>query len=138
MDKDFEEIAKNFTAYFQTKDLAHVDKLKVLEDKVIFLEETNLSFKDLTKDDLFEKELAEIVKKMAGSLTIFLWWLYHEHSNNQEKIKSIFTKNRLFVIDSGPVEDRFSRILSQLLCKVKKFKNGLYDEIKWKENIRLG
>ncbi len=134
MDKDFEEIAKNFTAYFQTKDLAHVDKLKILEDKVIFLEETNLCFKDLTRDDLFEDELTEIVKKMAGSLTIFLWWLYHERSDNQEEIESIFTKNRLFVIDPGPVEDRFSRILSQLLRKVKKFKNGLYDEIKWKEN----
>jgi len=131
--KDFEEIAKKFVNYFQARDLAHADALEILEDKVIFLEETNLSFKDLTDDNVFEKELTEIVKKMAGSLTVFLWWLYHEYSD-EEEIKFIFKKNRLFIVDPGPVESKFARLLSKMLRKINKFKNGLYDEIKWKEN----
>ena len=67
-DKASKEINKDLS---KVTSLSRCDYVLITEEKIIFVEETNLSSKDLANLRVITKEVIENVKKMWGSLVVF-------------------------------------------------------------------
>ena len=115
---DFEEVWRKFQDHFRIDPISHCDVLEKDFSELHFVEETAYISKDLLDKETYERELAEIVKKMWGSLAVAIWFL------NVNDLR----KRRYFVL-KVQVEPRFVRILSNLNRDLRKFKNGAYHEI---------
>ena len=116
---DFEIVNKIFQDFYQIDTISHCDILEVDENEIRLIEKTLYINKNLLDPNIYNNELAEIVKKMWGSFSILMWYLEPTE----------FRKRKVFILRAN-VDPRFARILSKLNREIKKFKNGAYIDIK--------
>jgi hypothetical protein len=120
---DFEIISDMFHRNFKISPISHCDKLIFDKNKILLIEETVYINKDLLNSNNYNKEFAEIVKKMWGSFSILLWYIDN---------KKLFKKDKIFIL-KAKIDKRFIKILSKLIRDLKKYKNGAYTEVKFIE-----
>jgi len=121
---DFENISEEFQRSFETDSVSHCDLLQVTDDSVFFIEKTKYVNKNLLDKNIYQNEIAEIVKKMWGSLVIFLWY-----STECRKEKSLLKKEKNFILQVK-VNKRLTKVLSKLIRDMKKYKDGAYCDVK--------
>lgn len=117
---DFEEISKIFQNFFRIDTISHCDILKFEGNKIFLIEETVYIDKNLLDNDIYNNEVAEIVKKMWGTHSILVWYLEPD----------TFRKNKIFIL-KAKVDPRFSKILGKLNREIRRFKDGAYSDIKF-------
>jgi len=121
---NFEEVAERFSGCLRQPSVSHCDWVVIKDKEIIFIEETDYSSKDFANPRVYSKEVIENVKKMWGSYAILLWYL--QSNSNLETLKG---KRKLYIISLEQIDNRTSRILSNLLKTLEKYKNGIIDEV---------
>lgn len=129
---NFEDIANNASREInsglsKTTSLSRCDYVLITEKEIIFLEESNLSLKDLANFQVITKEIIENVKKMWGSLVVFTWYT----SSNiciRELSKG---KERIYMILIDDINGRTARFLSNMIKVLYKYRDGAVSEIKF-------
>ena len=119
----FEIVSKIFENYFKIDTLSHCDKLIFDNNKILLIEKTVYIDKDLLNTDVYNKEFAEIVKKMWGSFSILLWYINDKNLLKQDKI---------FILNAK-IDKRFIKVLGKLIRELKKYRNGAYYDIQFIE-----
>ena len=119
---DFEIVSQIFQDYFRTDTISHCDIMKFEDGKVFLIEETVYINKNLLDKNVYQNELSEIVKKMWGTYSILIWYLDYE----------TFRKHKIFIL-KAEIESRFVKILGKLIKDVRRFKNGAYLDIRFKD-----
>lgn len=115
---DFEEVSRMFEDYHKTGSISHCDMIIVEKDKIRAIEKTVYINKNLVDRNIYQNELAELVKKMWGTYAILIWYL------DNETLKG----KRNFVLEVK-ISKNFERLLGKILIDLKKFKNGSFDDI---------
>jgi len=121
---NFEEVAERFSVYLRQPSVSHCDWVEINEEEILFIEETDYSSKDFADPRVYSEEVIENVKKMWGSYAILLWYL--QRNSNLETLKG---KRKLYIISLKQIDNRTSRILSNLLKTLERYKNGIIDEV---------
>ncbi|MCD6419630.1 MAG: hypothetical protein J7L41_02800 [Synergistetes bacterium] len=127
---DFKEIADNFSHALKTISISRCDYVSIKE--ILFVEETNLSIKELTNPYKYSQEVIENVKKMWGSLSILIWYL-----SSSEQIEKLSRKERVYIIKTEKISNRSFRFISNLIKALNRYKNGVVHSIKYKEVTHL-
>lgn len=120
---DLESVAKDFDQFLRTSSLSRADSLFLESDTIYIIEDTNCYAVDLLDERVFEEFVAEIVKKMWGSLTILLWWA-------RENLENLKGKKRVFILNLG-VDEKTARMIPLIICELNKYRNGAYEEIQY-------
>jgi hypothetical protein len=130
---DFESLADEFSAEINSglsdvSSVSRCDEIVINKECVLFLEFTRLSQKKLYLPNRFSEEVIENVKKIWGSFATFVWYL------NEGERRELKGKRRVFVlVFREEIDGRNSRIVANLLKAMRKFRNGAFSEIKFKE-----
>lgn len=113
--------------------ISHCDYVIFCKDKILFIEETQLSYKDLFKIGIYTGEIIENIKKMWGSFAIFLGYIFE---NNL--LSELEGKERYYVLLVDKLDGRIIRALSNLLKFLRKYRNGAYSDVKvhTKEDVK--
>jgi len=123
----FEEIADEFSKIFKQASISRCDYLLIKNKEILFIEVTKFKGKDLSNPQKYSKEVIENVKKMWGSLTVFAWYV-----SNTKFLEEVEGKRRIYILLIEKFEDRYSRIVSNMLKILKRYKNGGFDDIAFK------
>lgn len=123
-DKASKEINKDLS---KVTSLSRCDYVLITEEKIIFVEETNLSSKDLANLRVITKEVIENVKKMWGSLVVFTWYSSYNICIS-EYAKG---KERIYVILIDSIDGRTARFLSNMIKTLHKYRDGAFSEIRF-------
>ena len=123
-DKASKEINKDLS---KVTSLSRCDYVLITEEKIIFVEETNLSSKDLANLRVITKEVIENVKKMWGSLVVFTWYSSYNICIS-EYAKG---KERIYVILIDSIDGRTARFLSNMIKTLHKYRDGAFLEIRF-------
>ncbi len=132
MKYDFEKLANFFSEEFNNgRTISRCDFLVIEIDYVAFIEETDLSTKDLLKPKEYSKQIQENVKKMWGSFAVLIWSVERKCI----AAKCIENKKKIYVLDLSNSRDptqyiRMARVLTNMFKTLGKFKNGAIDEVK--------
>ncbi|NPA34996.1 MAG: hypothetical protein GXO48_08730 [Chlorobi bacterium] len=115
---DFEAISEMFREFYKISTISHCDFLEIDNDELKLIEETLYINKDLLDKNVYDNELAELVKKMWGAFSILVWYLE----------PNMFRKRKVFIL-RVKINPKFSRVLAQLNREIRRFKNGAYADI---------
>jgi len=130
---NFENLADKFSKELNsglsgTSTVSRCDKVIIDGEKVLFLEFTKVSAKKLYLPNRFSNEVVENVKKMWGSLATFSWYLCENEKDSVEG------KERFFILVlEEKLDSKHLRLIGNLLKAIRKFRNGGFSEIKYKE-----
>jgi len=118
---DFETISEKFQDFYKIDTVSHCDVLEIDKNELRLIEETLYINKNLLDKNIYDNELAELVKKMWGTFSILMWYLEPK----------IFRRKKIFIL-KAKVNPRFARVLSKLNREIRKFKDGTYADIRFK------
>jgi len=77
---NFEEIANNFSQQLNSGNpnmstVSRCDYIIINNKEILFIEETNLEVKNLMNPNVYAEEVIENIKKMWGSMAVFMWYV---------------------------------------------------------------
>ena len=129
---DFENLATKLSQTVnknveKVSDFARCDWVEIKEKEIVFIEETNLSRKDLFQPKKFSKEVIENIKKMWGSLVVFAILI------NDRKVlcKVSRDKKRIYLIVFPKIDGRSARSVANIMKTLEKFRDGGISEVKF-------
>ncbi len=128
---NFEEVANNFSQEFNSGNpnistVSRCDYIIINNEDVLFIEETNLEAKDLMNPNVYAEEVIENIKKMWGSMAVFVWYV-----SNNELFDEVRGKDRIYVLLLEEVSGRTVRILSNMIKTLIKYRNGGFADVKF-------
>ncbi len=129
---DFECIADLFSDMVNSgsskmSSLSRCDYVIIQDKEILFIEETDLRMKDLSKPRVYTKEVLDNVKKMWGSMVVFTWLI-----STNGLIDKIRGRDRIYILLLQELDGRTVRALSNLIKTLRKYRNGGYTDVKYK------
>ncbi len=129
---NFEDVANSFSQEFNsgnpnTSTISRCDSIIINNEEVLFIEETNLEAKDLTNPNVYAEEAIENIKKMWGSMVVFVWYV-----SENELLDEVKSKNRIYLLLLRKVSGRTARALSNMIKTLIKYRNGGFTDVKFK------
>ena len=129
---NFEEIADEYSTKINNGNsnmskISRCDYLVIKENEILFIEDTDFSRKDLLNPIKYSKEIIENIKKMWGSLSIFNLYIM-----DKNLLDSISGRNRVYVLLLNKENKKLSRIISNIMKALIKYKDSGYSHIKYK------
>jgi len=130
---DFEKIADCFSERFNSGSsnmsaISRCDYVIIKDDKILFIEKTNLEEKDLANPKVYAEEIIENVKKMWGSMSVFVWYVLE--NNMLDKIKG---KDRIYLLLLEEVSGRTARFVSNMIKTLIKYRDSGFSDVKFKD-----
>ena len=129
---NFEEIADEYSEEINSPNpnmskISRCDWLIIEDDKILFIENTDLTKKDLLNPNKFSKEVIENVKKMWGSLSVFSWYFSkHQH------LEKVSGKDRIFILFLEEENPKTIRMLGNLMKALRKYRNSSFSDVMYK------
>jgi len=129
---NFEEIANNFSQQLNSGNpnmstVSRCDYIIINNKEILFIEETNLEVKNLMNPNVYAEEVIENIKKMWGSMAVFMWYV-----SKNELIDEVRGKNRIYILIFEKVSWKTVRILSNMIKTLIKYRDGGFADVKFK------
>ena len=129
---NMERVANRFSKEWNKgTTISRCDFLEITDEAILFIEETDLSTKDLLKPKEYTSQIQENVKKMWGSFAVLIWYT----NKGCIDFQLIKNKRKIYILDLSNARNpsqfnKTARALSNMLKILHKFKNGGIDEIR--------
>ncbi len=129
--ENFEDIADLFSKTFNAgsgkmSTVSRCDRVVIRGSEVLFIEETNLNTKDLIDPNTYAKEILENVKKMWGSLSVFVWYV-----SEKDIISNVKGKDRIYILSFEHMDGRTARFVSNMIKTLRRYRNGGFADVKF-------
>jgi len=127
----FESIADLFSDKINSgnprmSSVSRCDYVIIKDKEILFIEETNLMLKDLLNPRVYTREIVENVKKMWGSITIFMYYI-----SAKGLIDEVKGKDRIYILLLWKFDGKTVRALSNMIKTLIKYRNGGYADVKY-------